>query len=130
MDNIKIEPTSNTPTVDFNFAENRLYLGGESFSEEVAVMFDGLFEKIKLYLSEGGPKEVELVFEWVYFNSFSSRKIFQLLTMMDEAADEGHSVTITWCYRSFDDNMLEFGEEFGEDIENAKFVLKEIPEEE
>jgi hypothetical protein len=47
--------------------------------------------------------------------------------MFDEAAkDSKHKVTIVWVYRSYDDNMLEFGEEYGEDIENATFVLKEI----
>jgi len=128
MENIKIEATSNTPKVDFNFAENRLALAGESFSEEVSNIYENILETTASYLNETAATEIEFVVELIYFNSLSARKIFQILTLLDEAAAEKHTITITWCYNSYDDNMLEFGEEYAEDIEHAAFVLKEIPE--
>jgi hypothetical protein len=125
MENIIIEATNNTPQVDFNFTENRLFIGGESYSEEAAEIFEALFSSIRQYLSEGDTKNIDLICEWIYFNSFTARKLYELFSLMDGCVDDGHTVTIIWLYRSFDDNMHEFGEELGDDLENAQFILKE-----
>ncbi len=126
MENIKIEATSNTPKVDFDFSTNEFFLGGESFSEEVSEIYENLISQTTSYLEDNEGLDVHFTCELIYFNSLSARKIFQLLTMFDEAGEDKHNVTIIWVYRSYDDNMLEFGEEYGEDIEHATFILKEI----
>ena len=49
-----------------------------------------------------------------------------LLEKLDEAAAGGATVTINWHYDEEDDTMEELGEEFGEDVKNAKFQLEKL----
>ena len=49
-----------------------------------------------------------------------------LFDILDSAAED-NQVVINWHFEEDDDNMEELGEEFGEDLENAKFELKKIP---
>jgi SiaC family regulatory phosphoprotein len=42
------------------------------------------------------------------------------------AAANGASVDIYWFYDVEDDTMQELGEEFGEDLESAKFPLEKM----
>ena len=49
-----------------------------------------------------------------------------LFEILDEAAANGNDVHITWVHKEDDDNMEEMGEEFGDDLENAKFEFKRL----
>ena len=42
----------------------------------------------------------------------------------ESAAGKGADVSIRWLYDDEDDTMKELGEEFGEDVEHAKFELQ------
>jgi hypothetical protein len=48
-----------------------------------------------------------------------------LMDKLDAAAN-GASVDIYWFYDVEDDTMQELGEEFGEDLESAKFHLEKM----
>jgi hypothetical protein len=50
-----------------------------------------------------------------------------LMDKLDAAAKKGASVEVYWYYDKEDDTMQELGEEFGEDLENAKFHLEKMP---
>ena len=128
MEKRVIEPTSNTPEVTLDFANGDFYLGGESYSEEVADLYDEVTAQLHTYLEAAVDRAITLTCALIYFNSFSSRRILTLLRLFDEAAKAGNTVEIIWVYRESDDNMLEYGEDFGEDVEHAKFVLREIPD--
>ena len=49
-----------------------------------------------------------------------------LMDKLDEAAESGGFVDVFWYYDPEDDTMEELGEEFGEDLEHAKFYLEEL----
>ncbi len=49
-----------------------------------------------------------------------------LFDSLDETAGNGNDVTVIWVHEIDDDNMEEMGEEFGEDLEHAKFELKAV----
>jgi hypothetical protein len=49
-----------------------------------------------------------------------------LMDKLDLAASKGAMVEIYWHYDKEDDTMQELGEEFGEDLENAKFHLEKM----
>ena len=50
-----------------------------------------------------------------------------LMDKLDAAAKNGAAVDVYWYYDKEDDTMQELGEEFGEDLENAKFHLEKMP---
>jgi SiaC family regulatory phosphoprotein len=49
-----------------------------------------------------------------------------LMDKLDAAAAKGASVDVYWFYDAKDDTMQELGEEFGEDLESAKFHLEKL----
>ncbi|GAB6051516.1 DUF1987 domain-containing protein [Magnetospira thiophila] len=126
MENIKVGATDRSPEVDFDFASNIFSLRGESYPEDVTAFYGPMVAQLEEHLAKLNGATVQFNFELIYFNSSSAKILMGLFDLLDETAGNGNSVTITWTYESDDDNMQELGEEFGEDLENATFELKEI----
>ncbi len=123
---LSLPPSERTPGVEFDFAANRFRLTGESYPEHVSEFFGPLVQQLHSHLKALEGAEVLFSFELIYFNSSSAKVIIGLLELLDDVAAAGNSVTVQWCYEEEDEAMQEMGEEFGEDLENAAFVLKEI----
>jgi hypothetical protein len=127
MENIKIEGMERSPEVDFDFGANVFLLKGESYPEDVTSFFGPVIGKLEEHLQSISGEKIQFNFELIYFNSSTAKVLMGLFEILDEAAAEGNDVLITWAHEEDDDNMEEMGEEFGEDLENAKFELKKIP---
>lgn len=123
MDPIKLEPTKRTPGIDFNFAANNFSIFGESYPEDVNKFFGPLISKLEDHLQAQDGAEIKVSFDLVYFNSTTAKILMGLFETLDGAAGAGNAVTISWSYASDDSNMEELGQEFAEDLENAKFVM-------
>ena len=123
MDPLKIPATTNTPEVDFDFSTNNFSLKGESHPEDVNAFYQPIMEALEAHLESIDNKNFDFVFEFIYFNSSSAKVVMTLMEMLDEAAEDGSAVKVRWIYDPEDDNMLELGEEFGEDLEHATFEL-------
>lgn len=123
MDAIKMPATTNTPEVDFDFSGHRFSLKGESHPEDVTAFYQPIMDGLEAYLEalEGGDCAFD--FEFIYFNSSSAKVVMTLMELLDEAAESGATVNVKWIYDPEDDNMLELGEEFGEDLEHASFEM-------
>jgi hypothetical protein len=65
-------------------------------------------------------------FELIYLNSSSSKAIMMLMDKLELAASKGASIDIHWHCDKEDDTMQELGEDFGEDLESAKFHLEKM----
>lgn len=128
MDTIQIEATERSPAIEFDFGGNRFLIKGESYPEDVTSFYGPILEKLETHLNELRGASIQFTFDLIYFNSSTAKVLMGLFETLDEAAEK-NDVTIVWNYEEDDDNMEEMGEEFGEDLENAKFVLKEVPAE-
>jgi hypothetical protein len=124
--NLDIQATPRTPAVAFDFANNHLKISGESYPEDVTEFYGPLFSKLDSYLSKLGNGSCRFDFELIYLNSSSAKAIMMLMDKLELAAAKGASVDIYWYYDKEDDTMQELGEEFGEDLENAKFHLEKM----
>lgn len=126
QEKLDIEATSRTPAVSFDFANNRLKIAGESYPEDVTEFYGPVFAALDAYLGRLGNGSCRFDFELIYLNSSSAKAIMMLMDKLDAAAKKGASVDIHWHYDTEDDTMQELGEEFGEDLENAKFHLEKM----
>jgi hypothetical protein len=122
MDPIKLEPTKRTPGIDFNFTANTFAISGESYPEDVNKFFGPLIGTLEDHLKSLSGAEVTVKFDLVYFNSTTAKILMGLFETLDGAAAD-NTVTIAWGYAADDSNMEELGQEFAEDLENAKFVM-------
>ncbi len=127
MKNLSIPASARTPAIDFDFGNNQLKLSGESYPEDVTEFYQPVFSALDAYLAALGQGSCRFDFELIYFNSSSAKAVMMLMDKLDAAAAKGATIDIYWFYDEEDDTMQELGEEFGEDLENAKFHLEKIP---
>ena len=125
---LDIEATSRTPAVSFDFNGNHLKISGESYPEDVTEFYGPVFGALDAYLGRLGNGRCRFDFELIYLNSSSAKAIMMLMDKLDAAAKKGATVDVYWYYDKEDDTMQELGEEFGEDLENAKFHLAKMPD--
>ncbi len=111
MEDLLIAETSNTPSVKFNKAEGRIEIKGKSLPEDPV----GFYHPLNLLLDEYllNPCEKTIVnLEIYYFNSSSSKHIFQFLQRFEVLSAENKDVIVNWYYEEDDDFALEEGEDF------------------
>ena len=126
MENIKIEATDRSPEIDFDFAANTFLVRGESYPEDVSAFFGSLIGRLEEHLAGLDGASVHFTFELIYFNSSTAKVLMGLFDALDDTAKSGNDVLVSWVYEAGDDNMEEMGEEFGEDLESARFEKKVI----
>jgi hypothetical protein len=126
MNPIRIAKTARTPQIDFDFASNRFVIAGESYPEDVSAFYGPLLKTITAYFVGLSDAAISFRFELIYFNSSTAKIVMELFEALEEAAVSGNQVVITWVYEAGDDNIKELGEEFAEELSDAKFMLEEI----
>lgn len=120
---LSIAATSRSPQIEFDFANGRFSLRGESYPEDAARFFGPLLQSVEDFLARE-PRQ-ELVFDLVlaYFNSSSAKALMNLFEMLERAAARGMRVVINWHFAPDDDAMREFGEDFSIDFSACRFNL-------
>ena len=121
MDNLYIAPTPSTPEVDFQFDKHTLSLRGESYPENAAAFYAGVFGPLKDYLAQLNASRVDVNIALAYFNSSSTKMLFNLIEVLNDAVEAGNQVTLHWYHDEEDDTILEFGQELNEDFPAITF---------
>jgi hypothetical protein len=115
-----IAATADSPEVDFRFSANTLSLKGESYPENAAAFYDDIIAQTHAYLANGaGPVKVDVAL--TYFNSSSTKMLFNLFDALNEAAERGTQVVLNWYHDADDDTIQEFGQELHDDFSAIEF---------
>ena len=123
MDDLKIESTKFTPEINFDYTHRVLEIKGESYPENTSEFFNPVFQWLEDYLEESSEAETIVNIELYYFNSSSSKVLMNFFEVLDKAAENKHQITVNWIYEEEDEDSLEFGEEFSEDVDYLAFNL-------
>jgi len=118
---IRIAATDMSPEVHFHFSENRFSLSGESYPENAAAFYGPLIVALEEYLSEAGGSNIDIEVRLAYFNSASTKMLFNLFDRFNEFAALGNTVVLNWIYDEEDDTILEFGNELASDFAALEF---------
>jgi len=121
MDNLYIATTPSTPEVDFKFDLHTLSLRGESYPENAAAFYGGVIGPLKDYLAQLDGGKVEVNIALAYFNSSSTKMLFNLIDVLNAAVEAGNQVALHWFHDEEDDTILEFGQELSEDFPAITF---------
>ncbi|SNS74816.1 protein of unknown function [Ekhidna lutea] len=110
MEPIKIYPTRTTPAVllDPNRGVFKMY--GRS-SPENSVQF---YDPIRVNLTKIPGEKVDVRIKLEYFNTSSSKCIYDLLKEIKALRDKGKDVIVRWYYDEDDEDMLEAGEDYSD----------------
>jgi len=107
--------TKYTLAVDFDPENGILEMEGESYPENAIDFFQPIFDWITTYISTLG-KGVVLNLKLNYLNTSSTKCILDIFEMLEQYHIEGGDVQINWYYAEDDEDILEMGEEIGEDV--------------
>lgn len=123
MNNLSIEKTKFTPEVLFDSESGQLKIRGESYPENTATFYKPVFEWLKEYFNNTKTDRTKVIIELYYFNSSSSKVLMNLFEELDNAGEKGKEIVVEWLYDPEDEDSLEFGEEFAEDVEHIDFQI-------
>lgn len=116
MEALDIRATNDTPKVLFDPENGVFEISGRSLPEDVVSFYQPLIDWLEDY--KDNPNNVtEFVFKYVYFNTATSKLIQDILIKLEEIHEAGHKVQILWYYEEEDEDMLDLGEEFAENLD-------------
>ena len=124
MDDLKIESTKFTPEIKFDYTNRLLMIKGESYPENTSEFFNPVFKWVEDYLKKESDAATIVTIELYYFNSSSSKVLMNFFEVLEKAAEAGQKITVNWIYEEEDEDSLEFGEEFAEDLSHIEFKLE------
>ena len=125
MNDIQIPATKNTPEIFSDIARQQLTIKGEAYPENAAQFYAPFFIWLEEYLAAGANHATEVTIDLAYFNSSSSKVLLDLFNRLEQAAGQGHQVVVNWRYHKENDMILEYGEEFAEELASLDFRLQE-----
>ncbi|MCP4460982.1 MAG: DUF1987 domain-containing protein [Cytophagales bacterium] len=128
MDNITmtIESTQITPFVQLDAKAGILEFKGRSSSSASLEFYYPILSNIdKTFVT--GTKTFTANFAFEYFNTSSSKCLFDILKRLAQFKSQGMDVRVNWYYEECDDNMKETGEDY-EDVLGMSFNYIAIKE--
>lgn len=124
MNNLLIEKTQSTPTIQFDILSNVLTISGESFPENTAKFYSPVLEWLREYLEQlDSATEVTMEIDIIYFNSSTSKIFMTIFDMLEGAVENGKKVCVNWRCDEKNETAFECGEEFKEDLNVLPFNL-------
>lgn len=126
MSAIRIEASDDSPLVILDKEQKHFEISGKSMPEDVVEYYQPVLNWLEDYKKDPLPETV-FIFKLIYFNTASSKLIYDLLIALDEIAQSGKKVVIQWYAISTDEDMEEAGHEFASmvdlEFEHLKFDL-------
>ncbi|HZH87366.1 MAG TPA: DUF1987 domain-containing protein [Brumimicrobium sp.] len=111
MENINLEGTPKTPTVNFDANKGRLELKGRSIPENSVEFYNSLNEWIENY-GKSPQKVTTFDVKLEYFNTSSSKCILDLFKLLEGINGNGTEVKVNWYFEEDDEDMEEAGEDY------------------
>jgi hypothetical protein len=115
-----LEATQDTPKVMLNKREGIFEFSGRSILEDTETFYHSVMEWLAQYAQDPNPTTL-FSFKLKYFNSSTSKIIYNIFDILKDIP----GAQVEWCYHKDDDDILEAGQEFEEELE-MKFQFKEI----
>ena len=119
---LELPLTESTPYVLIDEAEGYIRFKGECYSENTIEFFKKTTDWLTRYLASDFNSLIFDV-ELEYFNSSSSKLLYNMLKSMDTRASHGKSVTVNWYAVEGNDMIIEQGEDFKDELENLSFNI-------
>jgi len=119
-----IEATRTSLGIEYLYSKGLLRLSGDSYPENAADFFQPLLQWVNEYVRV--PHEQTTVeFRVKYFNTSSSRYIFQIMEILHTFEARDNAVKVVWISQGQDDDMLDTWRELMDELEMAYAVESE-----
>lgn len=115
MEKIVIEPTNETPKVILDKENDLFEFSGNSLPEDVANFYYPILSWFDEYAKAPNGK-TKVIFNFEYYNTSSSKMILKILEKFRDIHRSGSEVEVHWHYMEDDEDMIEAGEDYSENI--------------
>ncbi|HBI81535.1 MAG TPA: nuclear pore complex subunit [Bacteroidales bacterium] len=115
MKPLKLLETSDTPEVTLDKERGRFEFYGNIMPENPKEFFDPIIEWFHEYVKNPNP-ETTLIFKLDYFNTAASKKLIEILSILQGINQNNKTVQVNWFYKKIDEDMRDSGETFAEII--------------
>lgn len=116
MESLKIGKRDTTPELVFDIEEMVFSLEGECRPENVLTYFEPVMKWLDEFIDavKSGviKNKLDFHFKLEYYNSSSSKFIFQIFKRFKIVESHGVDVTMYWFYDILDEDLLESGQEY------------------
>jgi len=116
MEALDLKATNDTPKVLLDPENNIFEISGRSLPEDVVSFYQPVIDWLDEYKDSPNPS-TEFVFKYIYFNTATSKLVQDILIKLEEIGEEGNEVKVMWYYVEDDEDMLDLGEEFSENVD-------------
>ncbi len=106
------DPTRTTPGIDLNMEEGSVKLVGRSSPENSVLFYSPLLDALKL--DNVTTPELNIDIKLEYFNTSSSKCLYDLFKQLKRIETSGTDININWYYEPMDEDMFEAGEDYSE----------------
>jgi hypothetical protein len=121
MEAINVKRTGQIPKITLDKESNTFEFSGPSLPEDAIEFYEPILSWIDTYLENPNEKS-DVVFKIDYYNTASSKMIFEILKKFGNLYLSGKDVEIHWYYPEDDEDMQEAGEDFSS-VVTAPFKL-------
>jgi uncharacterized protein YkuJ len=118
MEPLDIKATNDTPRVLFDPDNNLFEISGRSLPEDVVTFYQPVLDWLDEYIRTP-LKKTDFVFKYIYFNTATSKLVQDILTKLEHLQEKGSEVKVSWYYEQDDEDMLDLGIEFKENVNIA-----------
>ena len=126
MDPLYIKASEDTPKVLFDPLREIFEISGRSLPEDVNHFFKPVVKWLEDYFKVPNEKTV-LVLNLNYFNTASSKILDEIFSYLDDKVSDGFDVEIKWYCGEDDEDIMEAGYEFSENVD-LPFEVVIMPE--
>ena len=109
-----IEETEDSPAVLMDLDTKQLIIEGASFPEDAVETYKPILEW--LAFNKDKIDKLECIFDYTILSSASNKMVFEMLVKLEEFVKEGKDINIKWYYASYDEDMLDEGRGFKDNL--------------
>jgi len=112
---IDIPLGKSTPRVLLDDKNKKFIIEGQSYPENSSAFYEPIIRWFNAYLQEDN-RDLELIVKLLYLNTSSTKAMFYIFDLLDEAYKRGHDIKIQWLYDKENEMARDTGEELLEDL--------------
>ena len=111
-----IAPTLSTFGIEFLYSKGILKFSGKSYPDNSGLFFDPLLAWVD-NLINSGHKKIRVEFAVSYFNTSSSKYLFQIMLRLKQYQQQGKQLDFVWHLPSNDEETAETWKEIMEELQ-------------
>lgn len=111
MEKLIIKATETTPFVNFDPENGLLEIEGRLIPEDVSDFFAPIFDWLENYHPDK-ERLITIRFCLFYYNTSSSKRIFNIMKKFDSLFLQGVNLKIRWEYEEGDEDSVQEGEDY------------------